>query len=203
MNSDSVSFFNGGDVHKKIFLLFPPVTWCLVFSRVCRQWRHTSKSDTLWLSISRRLIERVPSLDTIEVDGYPKGYRGREWCRYCYYCEKIPKGFRFVQELAILNIPPSLVTVLKLHNVGYSPEYVRIVYNGVEVPEMDVHVEWSSFNRGYLRAFLVPIRQLILHGYTTPSEFLLREGNRAVARICIETLKIRRAKKRKKRKEIK
>ena len=198
---NSVSFFNGGDVHKKIFLLFPPVTWRLVFSRVCRQWRTTANSDALWNVIRQRVLERIPFLDVIEVDGETK-----EWCRrvYCLCFDRsriMFKNLNFIRQVLTLNIPPSLVNVLELHDVTFldpSQNVYKIIYKGMDVPNMYVFLKWSFSKLSSWRAFLFPIERLILYGYFTPNIFFLQR-DKQVSRICVETLKIRRAKKRRKK----
>jgi hypothetical protein len=148
-------------------IFITPRVWCLVFSRVCRTWRTVAYSNELWHTVSRQLLDVVPSLESVHVDGYLYGYIGREWCKHVYlHCDSpaFNPWVSYISQVATLHIP----SVMRAHNwihvgdIRVDSHGFVIRYTYVENGHFAFQVVLDSEKTRY--DFFNPLRHIVEHG---------------------------------------
>lgn len=176
--------FSGGDLHKKIYSYFPPITWCQVLSRVSTTWKRVSRCNELWYRVYFCMVQRVPALNIYNLEHDNTGTRGIMWCAFVYVMVKRFISAQVLLQIAKLHIPPILLEqkALKVHDViclmkGTQREVIFSRHR--DIFQYQVRVPTSKFVK--------PLRSLILHGEINPEDSVLH-GNEDINRLVTEVL---------------
>lgn len=172
--SGSIYFASiSSDIHRMIFNHFTPYTWLTVFSRVSKQWKQIAYSNELWLLVSKRLLNEIPSFEDIYLDGYPMNYpKGYHWCSYIIriYLTKIyNSGIRnsalIIWQLAKLNIHSSILDYVIVTSITQNRNKWWLEYTINNTNETVGKLKIGITNIETRRHFSLPMRQLILHNH--------------------------------------
>lgn len=169
------SVLNGGDLHTLIFTHLSTREWGLVCAPVCKVWRKVAYCKTLWSMVWKRIIAQVPALNAIEIDGYACGYRGREWFRVI--CDRLRRINRVDGFTSLMMIQ---LADMHIHKGTYNDFVGSSVHtwapNACEIcwsTATDVRIRYRVSKDKHMRAFSLPIRNIILDGHYVVKDCIL------------------------------